>query len=247
MIYGKVLESMIEAEKSGRAYVCLNEDRKLFRKMLCEIRQSTGVDVRYLVEIDSFHIPGAGEVIARYITQFSSEGVKGYLITSLVADKVKDCDKLILQLYEGFRRSGEYISAPGAPAPAYIYVRYDNAFKRLRPKRLAKELTELAHDPRDAFYLPFTMRMLASWKLPEMESLLKGYLNSDALTADELGIYSDDICPKIDVIRRELKFTGIAGLKYYPSPETKALIEPFAGSENKDFRMAAERTLKAMP
>ena len=46
------------------------------------------------------------------------------------------------------------------------------------------------------------------------------------MTADELGIYSDDICPKIDVIRRELKFTGIAGLKYYPSPETKALIEP---------------------
>lgn len=102
--------------------------------------------------------------------------MKGFLIPALVADKIQGCDKLILQLYLHFRSSNEYIAAPGAPAPAHIYTRYDDAFRRLRPKKLSKDLVALAHSPRDAFHLPFTMRMLASRKLPEMKNVLISYV-----------------------------------------------------------------------
>lgn len=131
--------------------------------------------------------------MAEYIERFSSESVKGYLIPALVSDKVPNCDKLILQLYLHFRSSAEHIAAPQVPSPAHIYIRHDNAFKTLRPKKLAKELTALAHGPRDAFYLPFTMRMLASWKLPEMKNLLISYAMNDWITAQDVGIHDDGV------------------------------------------------------
>lgn len=246
MIYNKMLIDSITREKNGTDYICPKKDQSLLRQLFDEIGQHTGTHIQYLAEIDALHISGSGEIIARYITRFSSESVKGYLLPSMVADKVKDCDRCILQLYEGFRASEEYIGAPGKPAPAHIYVRYDNAFRQLKPKRLANELVMLVHDPRDAFYLPFTVRMLASWKIPEMANLLVSYLNSDTLTAAELGVYNETMYPSPDFIKRELKFTGIAGAKYYPFPEIKALIEEFTDSQDKDLQLVAKRTLKAM-
>ena len=167
--YSEVLVDSIEREKKGIDYICPKADKELLRELLDEINSHAGTDYHYLAELDAFNIPGAGNIVAKFITEFSSEEVKGYLIPQMVSDKIKDCDKIVLQLYEQFRLSDEYVAKPGEPAPAHIYVRYDNAFKILKPKRLKKNLMEIAHSPRDAFYLPFTMRMLASWKMPEMK------------------------------------------------------------------------------
>lgn len=249
MIYGKVLNSGREREKNGTDYIYPKEDKKRLRRLLHEINRCAGTDYHYLAELDAFNIPGAGRIVAEYITGFSSESVKGYLIPQMVSDKIKDCDKLVLQLYMRFRSSDEYIARPGEPAPAHIYVRYDNAFRRLKPKRLAKDLLALAHSPRDAFYLPFTMRMLASWRMPEMKDLLFSYSSNDAFSAQDVGIYDSGkpYFPSFEYMKRELIFTAVAGLKYYPAPDTKARIEAFMNSGDQDLRAAAERTWKAMP
>ena len=127
-------------------------------------------------------------------------------------------------------------------------MRYENAFRKLKPKRLAKELIELAHSPRDAFYLPFTMRMLASWKIPEMKDLLLSYCAEDSFSAQDVGIYDDrqPYFPSLESMKRELTFTAINGLKYYPSVETMDVITAFASGADNDMRSAAERVLSAL-
>lgn len=243
-----MLNDCIQREIDGTDYMCSAKDKNLLYKLFGEINRCTGTNIQYLAEIDAFNFPGAGEIIAQYITKFSSESVKGFLIPQMVADRVKDCDKMVLQLYLNFKSSDEYIGKPGQPAPANIYVRYDNAFKKLKPKRLVGDLISLARNPRDAFYLPFTMRMLASWKVPEMRDLLVFYARN-RLTPSDVGIQEDTnqlFYPSLEFIIRELKFTAIDGLKHFPSPETRTLIAALADSTDKDIRSAAKRTLTTL-
>lgn len=246
--YNNLILDSIEREKSGTDYCCPAADKVLLSELLGEINQYAGASLHYLAELDMFHVPGAGTIAAKYIERFSSESVRGYLIPKLVYDKIPGCDKLILQLYMHFKSSDEYIAAPGEPAPAQIYVRYDNAFKTLRPKKPAKELLALAHNPRDAFYLPFTMRMLASWKSSEMKPLLISYANNDWITAQDVGICNDEqtCSPSLEFMKRELKFTAIEGLKYYPSPEVTDIITSLAASADEDIKAAAKKTLKVL-
>lgn len=246
--YSRVLLASIEREKRGLDYIYPKADKKLLHKLFGEINRYAGTDYHYLAELDTFNIPGTGGIVAKYITEFSSEGVKGYLIPQMVSDKIKDCDKLIFQLYMQFRLSDEYMAKPGEPAPAHIYVRYDDAFRKLKPKRLAKDLMGLAHSPRDAFYLPFTMRMLASWKMPEMKDLLLSYCAKDSFSAQDVGIYDDkqQYFPPLEFMKRELTFTAIYGLKYYPSEEVKSVITSLAASADKDIESAAKRTLTVL-
>lgn len=246
--YSKVLIDNIEREQKGLDYICPKADRELLHKLLDEINIYTGTNYHYLAELDAFNISGAGSIVAKYITEFSSEGIKGYLIPQMVSDKIKDCDKLVFQLYMHFRLSEEYIAKPGEPAPAHIYVRYDNAFKNLKPKRLAETLVELAHNPRDAFHLPLTMRMLASWKLPEMKNLLLSYAVNDSISAQDVGIHDGEqlYFPSVESIKRELIFTAINGLKYYPSAEVTDVITSLTSSSDKDIKLAAKRSLMAL-
>lgn len=246
--YSKVVIDSIEREKRGIDYIYPKADKELLHQLLEDINSYAGTNFQYLAELDAFNIHGVGSIVAKYITEFSSEGVKGYLIPQVVSDKTKDCDKLILQLYMHFRSSDEYIAKPGEPAPAHIYVRYDNAFRTLKPKRLAKELIGLAHSPRDAYYLPFTMRMLASWRMSEMKDILLSYSTDDSFSARDVGIYDDGqpYFPSLESMRRELTFTAINGLKYYPSAETVNVITSFATNADKDIQSAAKRILKAL-
>lgn len=246
--YSALLRDSIEKEKAGIAFRCPEADKKLLADLLLEINHYAGTDFHYLAELDAFHIPGAGRIIMEYIERFSSESVRGFLIPALVADKIQGCDKLILRLYLHFQSSDEYIAASGAPAPAHIYTRYDDAFRRLRPKKLSEELIALAHSPRDAFYLPFTMRMIASWKLPKMKNILISYATSDAITAQDVGLCDDgkEYFPPLEFIRRELKFTAIEGLKNYPSEETIQIIASLVAGADKSIKAAANKTLKAL-
>ena len=243
-----MLIESIEHEKLGLDYIYPKADEELLRKLLDEINHYAGTDYHYLAELDAFNIPGAGDIVAKYITEFSSEGVKGYLIPQMVSDKIKNCDRLVFQLYMHFRLSDKYIAKPGKPAPAHIYVRYDDAFRKLKPKRLAKDLMELAHSPRDAFYLPFTMRMLASWKMPEMKDLLLSYCTKDSFSAYDVGICDDkqQYFPPLEFMKRELTFTAIYGLKYYPSEKVRDIITSLATSADKDIKLAAKRTLTVL-
>ena len=248
MKYSKILLDSIEREKAGTDFQYTDADRVILLDLIKEINKYAQTNFQYLAELDAFDIQGTGEIIAKYITKFTSESIRGYLISKLVADKVKDCDKLILQLYLHFKASNEYIPHEGASLPAHIYVRYDNAFKQLKSKRLKGEFMELMSHPIDAFYLPFTMRMLASWKIPEFKKVLLSYLSEDVWVLEDKGFgISDDKCSSIFVyIKRELLFTALEGLKYYPSPDVKSIIQPYTESLDVDIRIAARKTMKVI-
>lgn len=247
-LYNKILQDCIEREKAGTDYFCSESDKVILQDLLEEINKLAGTEFRYLAELDAYTISGAGEIIVRYIQRFSSESVRGYLLPQLVSNRVNDCDKTILKMYMHFKSSDEYLSKPGIPAPSHIYVRYDNAFKALRSKRIKDDLVKLAHCPRDAFYLPLTMRMLASWKVPEVETLLRSYSCASNITAHDIGISEngDTFFPPLDYIKRELRFLGIDGLKHYPSDDTCAIIRQYLFDSDSDIRSAAKKTLKSL-
>lgn len=241
-----ILEESIENEIKGKEYIYTSEDRVILDKMFEEINETLNGDYHYLAEIDLRFIEGSGRIMIKYITQFSSEGVRAYLLPHIWRELGKESAEMIYQLYLHFKESEFYISKPNKPAPAHIYVRYDNAFMRLKPKKLKKELFNLINNPRDAFYLPFTTRMLASWKMDQMEDVLVSYLHSENIQNETLGIYSNDVFyPPAEFIKRELKFAAIDGLKHYPSIENIELIKKYANDSDKNIKACAEKTLKA--
>lgn len=244
--YNKVLLDSIERERNGTDFVCPTADKVVLRELLDEINKYAGTDLQYLAELDAFNIRGSGSIAVRYISRFSSATVRGYLIPKLVFDKVPDCDKIVLQSYLHFQASDEYISKPGVPAPAHIYVRYDNAIASLKPKRLKDELVQLASNPRDAFYLPFTLRMLASWKVPELKDILISYSSVDNISAQDVGLSEceDNCLPPLSFIKRELRFTAIDCLKHYSSVEIRELIKRYTTDSDLDIKAAAKRILK---
>jgi len=246
MDYSRLMLDNIERERTGTDYRYPDSDRAILREMFDDIKNSTGVSVHYLAEMDAYNIEGAGNIIAKYITMFSSESVKGYLIPQIVAAKVKDCDRLLLQLYLHFKDSNEYISKPHLPAPAHIYTRYDNAFKTLKPKKLKIDLTKLAYSPRDAFYLPFTMRMLASWRIPELEDVFISYLDETIITAQSIGLCENvkDYFPSLAFVRSEIRLLAVDALKYYPSSKVMLLIEKLATDPNPNIQAIAKKTMK---
>lgn len=248
MIYNKVLLESIINEKEGTDYAYTNADRKILEQLLADINEFALTDFHYLAELDTFNIPQTGPIIARYIKRFKSESVRGYLVPQMVSDRIKDCDKLVLELYLHFRESEEYISEPNSPSPAHIYVRYDNAFKKLKPKRLKDDLVELAYNARDAFYLPFTMRMLASWKIPEIKEILISYLECSNITAESVGIEENEkkFYPSLESIKRELKFTALDGLKYYPTDDVFKIVQKYTGDADDDIGMLAKKSLKVL-
>lgn len=247
MQLNSVLLDAIEKEKKGCDYICAEEDRRTLTEMMNVVNNMFGTDINYLAQVDAYNIPGAGTVYADYIERFGSESVRGYLIPQIVSDKVKDCDTLVLHLYKHFRQSGEFIANPNCPSPSHIYIRYDNAFRQLKSKRIVEELVNILSSPRDALYLPFTLQMLASWKLPELKKCLITYLHSEQIPAQSLGITdADHYYPPMTYIRRELVFRALLGLKYYPSNETNAIIQQFVSSKDKDISLAAKKTLRFM-
>ena len=163
-MYGVVLRDMIEDEIAGREYVCSASDRILLGEMFDEVYDITGIRYRYITELGHTTIPDAGDVFLKYVTHFSSETIKAYILWQLRREKMENLAVLSLQLYKGFRASNEYISPAGKPSPAHIHTRYDNIFRSLKPKRLKNELFDLLCSPRDAYYLSLTARVVASWK-----------------------------------------------------------------------------------
>ena len=243
--HNRVLKDSIEREIAETDYIYKGEDKALLLSLMDRINSERGTNIQHLAELDSFHIRGAGEIIAQYINRFSSEAVKAYLIPQLVLDKVKDCDKIILQSYLQFQESNEYISLPGKPAPAHIYVRYDNAFRKMKSKRIVDDLLRIITYPRNAFYLPLTVNMLASWKTLALKNVLLMYATPNNISMQDVGISKDgqSYFPPFSYICRELRFTAINGLRYYPSDETLNTIRACMCDLDPDIRCAARKVM----
>ena len=242
----KVLRDyFIELEKEQKAYRISEHDAVVLKQMLGEINDLKGTELCYLSELAHYYVKGSGEIVKKYIDLFDAEDVRSYLLHHMVHDRITDCDKLIYHLYLHFKASSNYIPPPGQPGPFAIYVSYDNAFRKLKPKRMKNELISLAYNPRDAFYLSLSMRMLASWRIPELESLFTSYVDGTSVTPESVGLPTqpESFYPPFSFIKKQLRFIGIRSLKYYPSESTIKLIENCIGEQDKDICSAAKKTL----
>lgn len=244
MIYNSVLNDLIKLEKDG--YIYPEQDKPILKEMFAAINNKCNTNINFLVELDMFHVPGAGEIVACYIQKFSSESVRAYLIPQLVCDKVKDRDIIIFEMYKNFRISNDYISKPGEPSPAHITVRYDNALSKIKSKSIEKELTDIVSNPRDAFYLPCTLKKLASRKIPEIKNILLSYLKSDTISPEDVGLKSDNqsYYPPLSYIRNQLIFLSIDGLQYYPSQETLEVLDSYTVSSDSEISDFAKKIYK---
>ena len=248
MKYGNLIHNQIEDEKKGVGYIYSEHDKHILNKMCKEINSTLGVQIHYLAELDLFSIKNSGEIVKKYLNYFESESVKAYLIPQLVADKIENCAEIVYRMYLDFKASNDYIRLIGQPAPADIYVRYDNAFKRLKPKKLSNELIQLISNPRDAFYLPLTVRMVASWRNPKTEEVLHRYINKTEISSESVGMEDDPemYCPPLSGIQKELLFSAIYGLRYYPTHQNVELLKKFINNENVDVSIAAKKSISAM-
>lgn len=244
IVYNAILKEHIEKEIAKKDFIFNDSDYLILCEMLEEINEN-GYNFRYLAEVETYKIPNAYQIIKKHIVRFTSEATRAYLIPQLLEKLDKECGKFIFDMYIHFKESAEYISKSNEASPAHIHVRYDNAFKVLKPKYLKNELLELMYNPRDVYYLPFTAHMLASWKLPQMETILKSYLDSEKIDFESIGLCNDGkkYYPSLETIRKELLFLAISGLRYYPSRETKGLINSFLEHDDENVRIFAKKIL----
>ena len=242
----KVLQDSIENEKNGLEYRYSDSDREILNEMFAELNALYRTDFHYLAELDAYSIKSARELFLKHIDRFESEYIRAILMTQIVDNGVKNAEQIVLRLYQHFKSSDEYISKQNQPSPAHIYAKYDNAFAKLKPKRIKDELLSLIATPRDACYLPLTVQMLASWKIPELQEVLISYLDGSDITAESVGLLADaeGYYPSLDFIKRQIKFSAIAGLKYYPCDKVKKLLMEYSADADKDIAQAAKKVVK---
>ena len=249
LAHRSLLQYAIEREKSRKGYVYNEHDARVAKKMLKEIRK-LGYPVHYVAEIDMCRINGISFILERYIPLFQSECTRAYLLCNLIEDKPADCDKLVLSFYQHFRSLPETEPILANRTPAFICFLYDNIFHRLKSRRIKHDLLKTVQSPENAYEFALTFQMLASWKMPEMETLSRHYLlHGSNVTATELGLIQPDeyfLTVRLPHIQQELRFRGIGGLRYFPSEENIALLRPLLDDASKDIRLAAASSLEKM-
>ena len=240
MMNNMVVAELIKNEKAGKGYAVPGEDRAVFDAMLDELNKATGLNIKYLAQIDSYTIPGSGEVFDKYIDRIKSESVRAFLLPNMCIDGISDKDNRILDLYLHFKNSDEYTSLPGIPNPAHIYVRYDNMLCKSKSKKFAKKMIELIKSPRDVFYLPFTTRKIASWKFPEVKDILISYLKEDSITEENFKL--TESAEFFEWANKQITIGAILDLKYYSETDVLSVIEPFVNSGDKGISLAAKKS-----
>ena len=228
-------------KKMGSPYTI--HDQELMEKMCKEINDSLSCSIKleHISQFHHYHIIGSGEIVKNYVKKFDSEYIRAELMLQMVHDHIEGCAELIYEMYLNFKESEWYLTG-GVEGSLY-----DNAFWRLKPKRLRKNLVDFAYYPRDVYYLPLTIRMLCSWKLPEMEERLYFYADEMNITAEMVGLSSDGTernQQELSWIRRQTSFLPFTGLKYYPSEKAEAFIQKWLDGSDKDKKMAAIKTYK---
>ena len=250
MFYGSILKDSIEEEKKGLIYACSLHDKILLRNLLRDINKHCGCHLRYMSELDMLYIEGSGEIILKYINDFESELFKACLISQLVADKIYDCDMVIMTLYKHFRNSTDYaIRVNKSPrVDLQLVGSYDNAFWKLKPKKFKTDFIEIFDCPLDVLYLGLTLRTVCSWKMPKMEEVIKKYIDFDKLTKQDFGIKEDfeDTDGFLEFIKKQVGLNSLTCLQYYPTIENKKILEQYLDDSDSDVRMGVQKALKKL-
>lgn len=154
---------------------------------------------------------------------------------------------MFMEGYDRFKHSEDYIPTKDKEDNIKIYAKYGSVFARMKDKEHRLKLVSLLSDPRDAFYLSMAMEKLCSARIPEMEPLLLRYLNSDDITDAELGIKDGaEYYFSGHFIRKNLKLSAMAGIKYYPSAKNIELLKKYENDEDVFIRNRARKSIAYM-
>lgn len=253
-IYPKILADSIISEREGTAYTFLGNDKNVLKLMCDEINQTFPdypYKFHYLVEISMIDLPiGASTILLKYIYQFESESCRAVLIPSILVDKVKikDLDRIIMDLYHHFRASTWYIAPPKSGRSAHIYLTYDNAFKKLKSFKIVPELVELMKSPREVFILSITASTIAKkWAPKELGKIMAAHLMNKNVTNADVGLPEEgEYYPSLETIVEQISFVAIKCLQFYPSEENLRIIIDYTNHSNKDLAKFAQEHAEKM-
>ena len=191
---------------------------------------------------------GAGNVIAKYIDRFEDEYLKARMLYRFTEDKVPGRDRLVMDLYHKFRASKYYLGSDKPDIARCIYNWYDNAFYKIKSKKLVPELIEFAKSIAETRRLAITYgMMMKKWAPPEMEEIMAAHLLNRTPTKAEMGF--EDI-PDNDRLYHfettQSRFTQIEVLSYFPSERNRDLILTYADHEHKELSKFAKKTAEKM-
>jgi len=219
IIQDLLYQSALEREMEWRAEPKNHSDVELFDKMLSEINE-LGFEFKYQADFFRLLITNTKiiDVILRYLGKFENHGLTEHLVLTIADKRNKFVTKKII---DTFNETHVIVRPKG-----YHKTAYDNAFKRLQDKRYVNEYLQWLSNPEIATTLPFTMLMLARWKVLEARAWFMKYVDSG----------SED----------SIVFTSIKALACYNNKEARDKIFAMQNSENKDIRECANKVAKKL-
>lgn len=244
-----------EIENKDEHYFRGND--KIVLKQLCEeLNQlTTRHNYRYLMQIMMSGIPvGSCNVVLKYIDQFESEACRAILMLRVCNDKIysktkiKDLDRIIMDLYHHFRASSYYVVGPGTNRSKYIYGIYDKYLEKFKSRKILPELIELMKSRRELYILPFTVVSIAKkWKPEELEEILVNHLKNKNITRADVGIPEEgDYHPTAEIVALQTAFVAIGCLEHYPSPKNVQVIMEYADHPDEDLAKCARESAEKM-
>ena len=233
-------EAKLDIEKS----VLLPADDVLIHDMVREINAAVNGRFRGYSDIVDQYIQGAGEIVLKYIFRLEKHMTRASLLHHLVGNKtyaikhVKHAPEVVWRLYEAFRDSEEYVDWG-------IQQYYDDAFVRLRSKALAARLIASIRNPLEFSALPRTVKMLATWKNPELEPILLDVLEHSEKM--EAYLQTQDVRERFafddQQIERECRrwsttavLKAVIGIQHYPSQRAIQLLRQYEADKLEEMQ-----------
>lgn len=256
--YPRFLADAIEEEIAGTAYKFEGNDRDVLAQMCDEINQTFpdySVEIHYLAQIDISYTPaGISPILLKYIYQFKSESCRAVLLPIIILDKTKykikirDLDRIAMDLYHNFRASSYYIAPPGSGSSAHIYIRYDNSISRVVSSKILPELVELMKSPRDMYILTITAFKIAKkWAPKELGEIMAKHLINTNVTSADVGLPEEgEYYPSFETITQHNSFTAIKCLQFYPSEENLRIIMDYTNHPYKNLAKFAQEHAEKM-
>ncbi|MBE6617252.1 MAG: hypothetical protein E7627_04850 [Ruminococcaceae bacterium] len=249
MNFMKAFDDRIERELESQEDYFEGNDKQLFYEMLAELDSNRSYKMRTFTELHSAVCPsGAGHIIVKYINRFENELAKSRLILRLYTDKVPNRDRIIMDLYHKYRESKYYLHADKGGIQMCICMDYDNAFYKMKSKKLLPELIEISKSIAETRRLSVTYGMIMKkWAPPEMEEIMVGHLLNRTPSKLEMGFADGPETDKrfyFDLTQS--RFCQIRTLSYFPSERNHDLILTYADHEDKDLSKYAKKTAEIM-
>ena len=163
--------------------------------------------------------------------------------------KLKDLDRLVMDLYHHFRASPYYILPPQQKGNTnYIYIAYDNNLRNVLTPKIVPEIIELLKNLREVFILPLTANKIAKKYAPkELEEIMVNHLLKKEVTMADVGFLEEGYSiVNFNYIAKQTKFNAIECLEHYPSEENVKVIMEYADHPNESLAKYARESAEKM-